>query len=335
MVVGEDLFDEKIGPGIPIVCRGVVVTKDIIQSLMDRELGWVCVEVPADYHGAPGETLELIRVKKNIFFKGKVSVLCDIPQNITIEAGESIMVRGNVQGGSRLTSRTGGVRIAGTVQGTVQKMVRIDSLQHITIEKEIEGADIKASGSVRVAGDIIDSSIVAKGDIVGEGSIIRSQLYSQSKIRLGECGQSPCLLVVKPLECIELSQELLKIDARVQELRREMETIQNNVDLVRRLGQEIERLAEEKKIEFARAIARFKKIEGEIGAALSRKTTLKEELAGHTATKRIFVAGDIHPQTKVTIESCMYTMTRKEQGLAFFVKDGKMAATPFTADFGK
>lgn len=176
-------------------------------------------------------------------------------------------------------TRKGAVSIQGAIQGGIQEPVKIVSFQDVTIAKEVRGADIKTSGEVIITGDIVDSSIMAQDDITGERSGVRSQLYSQSRIRLGECGdeqRGQCLLVVKPRECREISQELFKIDAKMLELQNEMNSLRSLVDTVKKLGRGIDQLSEEKKREFAWGIKQFKEVEGALSSFCRRFQRLRE-----------------------------------------------------------
>lgn len=337
MIIADDVFDMNSGVSIPIIRRGVVLSRDLIRSLLNHQVGWVYVERPENYTGTAGETIELKHITKDISFEGRVSILCDIPRNIKIEAGESITVRGNVESGCFLTSKRGAVSLMGSVKGDAQDMVKITSQQHITAAMDIRGADMKASGEVTIKGEVIDSSIMAHGDIACESSVVRSQLYTQSKIKIRECGDpqnGPCLLVVKPNECLAYSQDLLKNDALILDLQKEMGVLQNIIDLIRKIGRGIEDLPPEKKMEMAQGVKRYKEVEKELASALAKKAELKNELAYLMMVKRIFVSDVIHPSVKVSIENCMYIITKIEHSLAFYVKDGKMSASSFTGAFG-
>ncbi len=330
MILADDIFDADAGISFPIACKGVVLNKDLIQRLQNRHSGWVYVALPEEFQGSSDETIDVCRVSRDIGFGGSISILCDIPENRKIEAGRDITVSGSVERGCRITSRNGSISLRGTVKGSGLNPARIVSDRNITAAFDVTGADIKASGKVTLNGRVADSSIAAGGDINAVSSVVRSQLYSESMIMVHECGneqREQCLLVIKSSECIVPFRDLLKTDNQILKLKEEMNSLQEVVDLLDRIGSRIEQVSLEKKAECARKLKQYKEAEKELALTLSRKTELKDDIARLMMKRRVFIPGIVHPNVRITIENCSYCFTKGGQNLSFFVKDDKICAS--------
>ncbi len=331
MIIADDIFDTDAGISFPIVCRGVVLNRDLIGRLQNRHSGWVYVALPEECQGSADETIDVSRVSRDIGIGGSMSILCDIPGNRKIEAGRDITVYGSVESGCRITSRNGSISLRGTVKGSALNLVTIVAHRNITATKDVIGADIKASGRVTVKGHIVDSSIVAGGDINAESSVVRSQLYSESKIMAGECGneqREQCLLIIKSSECIVPFRDLLKTETQILKLREELNSLQEVAALIDRIGRRIEQVPQEKKAECAQKVNQYRETQKQLELALSRKTELKNDIVRRMMERRVFILGTVHPNVRITIENCTYCFNREGQSLAFFVKDDKMSASP-------
>lgn len=329
MIIAEDIFDTDAGISFPIMCQGVVLNGDLIRRLQNRHSGWVYVALPEECHGSADETMDVSRISRDISVGGSIFILCDIPENRKIEAGMDIIVSGSVERGCRITSRNGSISFRGTVKGSTLNPVMIVSHRNITAAKDVIGADIKASGKVTMEGPVADSSIVASGDIDAESSVVRSQLYSESKIMVGECGneqREQCLLIIKSSECIVPFRDLLKTYTQILKLQEEMNSLQEVAGLIDRIGRPIGQVSEEKKAECAQKVKQYKEAEKELALVLSRKTELKNDIARRMMKRRVFIPGTVHPNVRITIENCTYCFTKEGQSLAFFVKDDKIFA---------
>ena len=334
MIVADNVYESK-GGAIPLISRGVVLSNDYINRLVSRGIMTLYIEMPENYKGAQGETLEIKTVNKDINFDGKLQINGDVPENIKIEANESIVIKGNVNKNCIISSKTGAVKIDGQVTGAAEELVRITSSQKVYLTSAAY-ADIKTNSDVKVSGDIYDALVNARGEIAIDGKALRAELYSQSKIIVGECGndlEEPVTLIVRPFECRGLFNELLKIDSRVMELIKEKERLQNVIDLIRRLGKGIEQLPQEKKLEMASGVKRFKEIEGELSALQSRKLQIKAELEGHLGMKRVIVFGNVFPGTRITIENSRLEIVMQDQRRAFYMKDFKVASSLYSGSY--
>lgn len=340
MVIAADVFEAGSGVKIPFIRKGVALNNDYISRLRGRGIASVLIETPLGYRGAPGEVLTLEGVQEDIVFDGKVQVNGNVSPQVKIEAGERIVIEGNVGEGCIFISGKGGIMIRGSVYGTRDEPVKIEVTQNVMIQSpggsSISFADIKAAGDISITGAVGDCSISARGEVAIDGMVMRSQVLSQTKIRLRDCGDEhmePCVLMVKPFECRELSQEILKLDSGLSGLLREKERLQNVIDLIKKLGKDIEQLSQEKKVELATGVKRFREIDGEVASLNAKKEDIRKELEQYMGVKRITIVGSVHPRTKITIENSSMEMMKKELGLAFCVRDFKVVPSPYSGAF--
>ncbi|MCL4456757.1 MAG: FapA family protein [Nitrospirae bacterium] len=208
----------------------------------------------------------------------------------------------------------------------IDNPVNVAARQNITMESA-SFAIIKTDGDLAAGGDIIDTNIVARGEVKIGGKILRGQVQTHSRMVLGGCGSEESgqvMLVVKPLESQELMQELFKIDTAVSGLVEEREGFQNIIDLIKKLGKAIDQLPQDKRLEFAKGVKRFKDIEAEVAALESKKSDIKGEIDRLLSIRRIIVNGDIFPGTIVSIANKSLTITAKSSRLSFCVKGSKI-----------
>jgi uncharacterized protein (DUF342 family) len=332
-VIAEDIIDLSRGSNFSLLMkRGVVLTHEYIEKLKKHGIVFLRVEAPTGYESSPGETYESDLVTGDIIFKGKVRITSTIPTNIKIEAGESVVINGDISPGCIVTSKKGGVYVRGAVRGTRDAPVKIVSFQQLSLhalpQQSVMFADMIAEGDINIAGGMSDSAVSCKGNLRVDGKAERSQLYSQSSIKILECGdeerKEACIVMVRPFECEELAQEQLKLDSRLSELAIEKQKLENVVELIKRLGKGISRLSEDKKISLADAAKRYRDIEGESASLQAENDRLKNEIDGLMGLRRIIVSGCIYPGVKVAVRNFSRVIMKKKCSVAFFVKDNKV-----------
>ncbi|TAN41456.1 MAG: DUF342 domain-containing protein [Nitrospirae bacterium] len=343
MVVAADVFEAAIGMNMPFIRHGVVLNDTYIHSLKNRGIVYILIEPPEGYKGAPGEVYEVDNpddIREDILFDGRVQIKGDLAPKIKIDAGERIIVEGDVGEGCILTSATGGILIKGCIRGSKESPVTFMASQNIFVQNKSEDsvsfADIKTSCDITISGDVCDSSISARGEVKIEGKAANSRIYSQSIIKIRDCGNElgdPSVLMVKPFECNDLSQELLKIDSRSAVILKEKEKLQNVVDLIKKLGKDVEQLPQDKKIELATGVKSFKALEVELSSFQEQKADIKKKVEQYLEIKRIAVQGNIFPRSKITIGNSSLEITKKESGTAFFVKERKVVSSPYSGGF--
>lgn len=343
MVVASDIFEAAIGVNLPLIRHGVVLTDNYINSLKSRGILYVLIEPPEGYRGAPGEVYEVddsLKINEDILFDGRVQIKGNLVAKIKIDAGERIIIEGDVGEGCVLTSATGGILVKGCIRGTKECPVNVMSSQNIFVQSKLEDsisfADIKTSCDITISGGVCDSAISARGEVRIEGKAENSRIYSQSIIKIRDCGNElgdPSVLMVKPFECSDLSQELLRLDSRLALIVKEKEKLQNVIDLIKKLGKDIEQLPQEKKIELATGVKSFRELEAEISSLQEQKADIKKKIAQYLEIKRIVVLGNIFPRSKVTIGSSSLELAKKETGTAFFVKELKLVSSPYSGGF--
>lgn len=334
MVVAADIFDNEFGGDLPVIARGVELSSVFVQRLKERGITNLTIVTPEGYRGAPGEILAPTEVKKDIIFDGSVELCCDVPAATKIEAGETINIHGNIEPGCNITSAGGEVVIVGKLQGSDDKHIILSAADRVTIKntsiEPLSSVDIRCIGDVVIDGDVADSTVAAKGRLRIEGVVTGSKIYSQTRIRVKECGDglSPCQLLVKPKECKELFQELLAIDKKHSSLQHEQQRLQNTIDLVKKLGKDIETLPYENKVQMALDIKRFREVAGEITEGQSRKEIVKKKITEALGSNRIIITKQGHPKTKITIENYSRALDAPVSKTAFFVHNMKVESAP-------
>lgn len=340
MVIAADIFDPDFGGDFPLVGRGVELTASYIGRMKDRCIHEIFIITPSGYRGAPGETFAPAQITEDIFFEGKVELQCDIPAGTRVVAGENIFIKGVVNKGCSITSATGDIIIKGGVSGSDGERVTLSAASCVTVTIEdtrpVRYADIKALDEIIVYGDISDCTLSTKGKLVVRGKVEKSNLYSQTRIRINECGdeltRTPCQLLVKPAECRALFQELLALDQQMVMQQKEKDKLHNTIDLIRKLGKNIDQLPVEQKMQLATDVKQFHAVDAAISAGLKEKDRLKKEMSGVFAVNRILINRQAHPNTKITIENMSLLLERPLEKVAFYVKDMKIEHDTYSGE---
>jgi uncharacterized protein (DUF342 family) len=325
MIVAQDVIVS--GVAIPVLRRGVVLNEQYIESIKKYGIGFLYVEPAEGYKGAKGEVLSLTEIRSDIIFEGKVEIKGNIPSNISIDAGEGVIIEGNIADGCRIFSRSGAIVIKGFVLGTGDNSTRLEANQNIKVGS-VTHAGIKTDGELVSDGDIIDTVINAKSEVKIGGRVIRSQINTALRAALGECGDKdthPVVVAVNPMEAQEVMQNALKIDAQIAELSKEKTQLQNIIDLIKKLGGNVEQLPQDKKLELAKGAKRFTDISGQIQVLTAQKNDMIENLKQILAVRRVIVNREIYPNVKIQIGGKAFVTTKAEQRVAFCVEDGKVA----------
>ena len=334
MVVAADVFDRDFDGDLPVIARGVELSAQFIAKLKKRGVADLIIVTPQGYRGAPGEILAPTEITENILFSGTVELVCDVPPGTRIDAGENVTIAGKIAAGCHIRSATGDIVINGTIQGDNNRHIVLSAANRITIKSTshfpIAALDVRAMGEVVIEGDVIDSTVAAKGRLRIDGRVTRSKIYSQTRVRVTECGSTePCQLLVKPQECRQLFQELLAIDKHRAALDLEQQRLQNTIDLVRKLGKDIERLPYQDKVQMAGDIKRFREVAEEIKSGQDRKERIKKEITEALSTNRIVVLQQALPQTRITIENYSLVLDKPVARTAFFVRNMRVEGAPF------
>lgn len=329
MVIAQDVVVS--GVALPVLKRGVVLNKQFIESIKKYGISFIYVEPPEDYSGVKGETLILTEIKSNVIFDGKVEIKNNVPPNMVIEAGESIIINGNVAESCKLLSKGGAIIIKGSINAIEGKTSHLQAKQKISAISATH-AVIKTDGDFSVDGDLINTSISAKGEVKVGGKVIRSQISTGSRAMFGECGNKetePVVVIVNPLEAQDIMQNVLKIDTQIAKLTQTKSQLQNVIDLIKKLGSNVEQLTQEKRFELAKDAKRFTEISAEIQNLSIRKNEFIENLKQIFAVRRVIVNREIHPNVKIQISAKAYVTTKSEQKVAFCIEEGKIVMKKF------
>lgn len=322
MIVADDIY--LSGIDIPLVRRGVSLSQSYIDKVAEHGVPFIHIILPNDYRGKPGETVILHKLKDDLVFEGKVQIEGGISEDIKITAGESVVINGDVSPGCIISSATGGAIIKGAIKGSKDKRCKVEVKQKVSMESSAH-AEIKTEGDVIITHDSFDSTITSKGEISAGGRIVGSQLISMARIKVGECGEK-AVLIVKPYECRQILQDLLKLDVASENLKIERNRLVNELYLIKKLGKAIEELQEDQRKKMTEAVARLKAIEAELTSLPQKKEDMTKEMEPHLQMKRILINGDIHPNTKIMIDNYTTVITEKSFKLAFYIKDKKVIA---------
>jgi uncharacterized protein (DUF342 family) len=175
-------------------------------------------------------------------------------------------------------------------------------------------------------------SLSAKGKLTVTGKIVKSNIYSHSKIRLLECGDAagvePCRLLVKPAECHQLFQTLLALDKQMESFQQEKKRLHNSISLVRNLCKDIESLPPDKKMQLAMDVKRFQEMESSIASGLKTKEDLKVNILNVLASERIIINRTAHPNTQITIENYSLFLDQPVGAATCHVQDMKVKSLP-------
>jgi uncharacterized protein (DUF342 family) len=324
MVVASDVY--MTGVRFPLARRGLILSAEHINKLKNHGVAFVYIEQTENYKGLPGQTLTLSSIDSDIGFNGRVEVKGNVPANTSIDAGESVVIEGDVGDGCRIFSRSGAIVIRGFVYGTGENPLHLQAKQNISVGN-VANATVKTEGEFTTEGDIIDTVVNAKGEVKVSGRVIRSQINTNMRMILGECGNKecePCALSVSPLEFQETMQELLKTDSVIAGLSKEKAQLQNIIDLIKKLGSNVENLPQDKKVELAKGVKRFKDITAEISVLSAKKVDLGEKLKEIMGIRRIIINREIYPNVKVQMGNKIFAVTAKEQRVAFCVRENTM-----------
>lgn len=326
MVVAENVYDPGDDLKIPLVRSGVPLNAEFIDGLKKRDIVWIYVELPKDYRGSPGETIELQSLKNDIVFDGKVKILDGLAPQLKIEARERVLIQGDVSEGCVINCTGGPVVLVGSLKGSQEEPVQITSAENIVVENVL-CSKLKADGNVKVDGDIEQSSVNSKGEIVVAGSSKEAVFYCQSSIMIEGYATEGTAFTANPVQCQEALQELLKLDATVSGLLKEQDRHRNVIELIKRLGMALDTMPAEKRVELAHGVKRFKEIQEEVLALRSRKGELKDKYEKLLTEKRIMVAGELMPGVTISICNNTLTLTGREQHRAFYVKDNMVVSS--------
>lgn len=335
-IIAADIFDPAADGDLPLIRRGVCLTPEYIEGLKNHGINNVLVETPPGYKGKPGEVLAPLQITEDILFDGKVEANCNITPQRKIEAAESVIINGNVAEGCIITSATGNVIIRGAVEGTDKDRIKISAARKIIIEPADKTpllfSDIKTVGEIAISCDVHDSTVAARGKIKIKGRVNKGQIYTQSSMRIAGCGdatgEGQCHLIVKPYECRKLFQALLQGDAKLETLQQEKDKLLNVIELIKRLGKNVEQLPQEKKMAYALQVKRFQTVEKELTTLAQEKIIITNEIQGQLGSKRIRVAGPVYPNTKVSIENSSMVVTDILKSVAFSIQNFKVVSTP-------
>ena len=151
--------------------KGISLSFDSLQAIADHDgmvvVKWVETEkrLPQGRKVIPTE----VQLKVNPVLKIKGEEV------VNITTGQAVEVEGNLKIGSRIIT-DGEVHVAGSVEeGAV-----VRSLDDITVEGNVNKADLSSDMNVIANGNVFDSKIVAKNDVIVGGEIRNTRVVGKN-----------------------------------------------------------------------------------------------------------------------------------------------------------
>lgn len=326
MVTAEDVYDPEAEGGLPLLNGGIALVEGYISRLRNHGVRFVFIELPEGYTGAPGETLELERIKKDVRFEGKLTIAGSISTGLNVVSRERLAITGDIEHDASVECTEGSIVIRGVADGANGAPARITAGNNIILERAAL-AEIKAGGDVKLTGSVMESTITAKGSVQIDGRAHSSRIVAQDAVRLesADTGQlGPLSITVKPLRLQEFLQELLRTDARLEHIRAEKQRLSNIIELIKKLGASIHSLPQEKRLAMAADVKQFKEFEVEEAKLARRKAEIMTENQKLVSAPWVFIHGNIAPGTRITIFNYSFEVGAETKHKMFSVRDFKI-----------
>ncbi len=257
----------------------------------------------------------------NVLFLGTVIVRGSVEDGFTVKAAGNIEVHGNV--GKAVLDAEGDIIIHQGVLGKNEGNLRSGKNVYA---KFIEHARVEAEESVYVSDGILHSRVDANKRIICQGrraSIVGGQLRAAEEINaknLGSIAGAETILEVgydpkSKEKLVALQQQMDLLAKEVEELNRNLTTLENLKKLQKKLPEEKQKFYDElseKKFHATTEIANSTKTAGEI----------KQYLGSLKVKGKISASDRVFPGVKICLKDVM-DRVRVEQKSVTYVLDGK------------
>ncbi|NLB89218.1 MAG: DUF342 domain-containing protein [Syntrophomonadaceae bacterium] len=244
----------------------------------------------------------------------KVHAEGDIQVNGFIEGAEvvakgNIFVRGGITTGNKGIVKAGGDLVARFVDNS-----RVEAGGDILIRKAIIQSVVKAGGSVRVRdrkatilGGVIQASMEVESRVLG------SQLATGTIVEVG----------VNP-HYREEYQKLIKLR---NELKKNVDNINHNLQVYQRSGVSPENLTPKKRLMLIQMLDKFKELRKELQEIEERVLFLENEFQrGYNA--KVKVHDIVYPGVRITIGQSIYIVNDPIKYSSFVLDDGEVRVSP-------
>ena len=332
MVTASPVYDPRAEEGLPLLSEGVSLVEGYILRLMKHGVMWVYVEVPEGYVGRPGESIEVERIKKDMVFEGRLSVIGNVPAGLKVDGRERVAIMGDLEKGAAVTCREGSIVVRGSAFGVQESPATINVAGNVILQTA-RFVDVKAGGVIRLTGTVSNSSLQTKGSVRIEGPASSTRIQAQGLVHLSAAQSQggPVQITIRPQEVHALLQELIRIDARLGEIASEKERLMNGIDLIRKLGGTIDALPEDKRTAITEDVRRYKELDQEATALSVRKEQVMADNTRILGSPWVKVPGFIAKGTRITILNSTYEVPADTRHKSFSVRDFNVHVSEYTA----
>ncbi len=332
MVTAAPVMDPKAHDGLPLLSEGVELVEGYILRLLKHGVEFVYVEIPEGYTGKSGENIEVERLKRDIVFKGRLSVVGNVPAGINVEAGERLAIMGDIEKGSTIACREGSIVIRGSAFGTADEPTTISIAQNV-IFQNARYLDVKAGGVIRATGTVSNSTLTTGSSVRIEGPVSSTRINAQGLVHLSAAHSQggPVHATVRPREVQALLQEIIRTDARLGEIATEKERLTTGIEAVRKLTGSLTDLPPEKRAAIAEDVKRYKALDQEAAALSARKDAVVDENRRILSRTWVAVPGFIAKGTRITILNSTYEVPIDTRHKAFSVRDFNIFMSEYSA----
>lgn len=249
----------------------------------------------------------------NIHSKGSVQIKEYVQPGFLVESDQNVMVGKNLEGGR--IKAGGSVSVAGGVRGHASEIsTEIGDIQVGFSEQ----AKLTSAGSISIATNCINSTLVAKTTIIiGEkapqkGHLIGGLTRAQGIIRVNVLGAESCVKTLVEIAIPDVAYEQMRLaDEKAKGIQQELEKLNalrtqlNKADLT-----------EQQETILGRVVKTKMFLETELEELEESRHNLKENLA-KTENYQVIVEKQLYPGVKIRIFGADYKVERESKGCRF------------------
>jgi uncharacterized protein (DUF342 family) len=260
----------------------------------------------------------------DIDFVGNVCINGSVHSGFKVKSGGDIEIRGYIEAAE--VTAAGSIMVKGGITGCIKTLVkaeniyarfvensRLDAGRDIIIREAIMQSFVKAGGSIKVKDRkalIVGGTIQAGREV--EAKVIGSQLATQTIVEVG----------VNPHFRDEY-QMLLQVR---NDKKKQMESINHNLQVFQRSGISPEHLSEKKKMEIIKMLDNLKNLRHELEQMTERIVFLEGEFQKNQAAK-VRVLEVVYPGVRISIGQSIYIVNDPIKYSEFILDQGEVRLT--------
>lgn len=256
----------------------------------------------------------------NIDFIGNVSVRGSVTAGFTVKAGGDIEITGVIEGAN--VEASGNILVKNGIAGGNRAYIKAGGS---VFARFIENATVEAGHDVVIDDGIIQSNIKANNCIKVEGKkgiIVGGTLQAGVEISAKVIGSA-----LSPQTVLEvgvnpaLREEYKRLYQVYQEKRKAYEGVSQNLAVFQKSALAIENLPATRKVQIARLLEEFKKLQEELKTIEARKNEIEQELQ-RMNRGRVKVSDVVYPGVQIIIGQSVYTVNDPIRFALFSLEDG-------------